>query len=118
MKTLYINDIRNALKSKEYWFGFALILVSGILTAVFNLSPTGIFGDYNIGNAEFFISAVMYGNTLFKMSAPVIAIFVCINRQSIFMSDKQAIDKSWKNKEMKARILANVTIGGNVFIFS
>jgi hypothetical protein len=118
MKNAYVEDIKNALKSKEYWFGFIFIILSCALTSFFNLPPTGIFGSYKIGSAEFFISATMYRNILLQMSAPVIAIFVCMNRGSIFMCDSDAIGSVWKTRKMNASLLANATIGGSVFLLS
>lgn len=118
MKIQYVNCIKNAFKSKEYWFGFAIVIISCVLTSIYNLSPDGIFGSNQIGSSEFFIAATMYGNTLLQITAPLIAIFVCMNHKSLFAKDKEGIVSSWRTKEMKVHILSILTIGGSVFVFS
>jgi hypothetical protein len=60
----------------------------------------------------------MYGNTLLQIAAPLIPIFVCMNSNSLFMFSKEKIQNSWKQKEMKVRILSTITIGGSIFLFS
>lgn len=118
MKQKFYKEIINALKSREYWFGFSIIVVSCAITAFYNLSPNGVFGDLRIGGCEFFIAASMYGNILLRISAPVIAVFVCMDRNSLFKKDKETIQELWKNKKMKFHLLINVIIGGSVFLFS
>ena len=115
---IYINNIKNSFKSKEYWFGFSLIVISCVVTSIYNLAPTGIFGDYNIGSSEFFIAGTMYSNTLLQISAPIISIFVCMNRNSLFMNDKEDINRVWRCKEMRAHILSITIIGGSIFLLS
>lgn len=118
MKKKSLELIISALKSKEYWFGFSVIMVSCLLTAIYNLSQYGIFGDLKIGGCEFFMAASMYSNVLLRISAPVIAIFVCMNRNSVFVKDKEAIQELWKNKQMKGHLFINMITGGSVFLFS
>jgi len=118
MKNVYTDDIRKAFKSKEYWFGFSIIVISCVLTSIYNLGAVGIFSDYKIGSSEFFIAATMFSNTLMQISAPVIAIFVCMNRDSLFFRRKESLGESWNKKEIKARILAITTIGSSVFLIS
>ncbi len=118
MKKIFFENMKRALKSKEYWFGFFIIIISCVTTAIYNLSPTGIFYDKKIGSSEFFISAIMYSNTLLNMSAPVLAIFVCINRNSIFLKNEEQTNLIWIKNEIKAHFLTNITIGSSVFILS
>lgn len=57
MKKKFHEEIINSFKSKEYWFGLAVIVVSCLITAVNNLSENGIFGDLKIGGSEFFMAS-------------------------------------------------------------
>lgn len=118
MKKIFLENMKRALKSKEYWFGFFIIIVSCIVTSINNLSPTGIFCGKKIGSSEFFISAIMYSNTLLYMFAPVLAIFVCINQNSIFLKNREQINLIWGKNEIKAHFLTSITIGSSVFILS
>lgn len=118
MNKIFFENVRRALKSKEYWFGFLIIITSCVITSIYNLSPTGIFSGKKIGGSEFFISAIMYSNTLLYMSAPVLAIFVCVNQNSIFLKSREQINLIWGKNEIKAHFLTNITIGSSVFILS
>lgn len=34
MRNVYIDDLKNALRSKEYWFGFTIIVISSVITSI------------------------------------------------------------------------------------
>lgn len=115
---MYIDLIKNSFRSKEYWFGFLVIIISCVLTAIYNLTPNGNFSEYKIGSSEFFIAATMFSNMWIRISAPIIAIFVCMNRNSLFFKNKEALQECWNKKEMKAHILAIAAIGSSVFLLA
>jgi hypothetical protein len=103
MKKIYIDDIKNAIKSKEYWFGFSVIIISCVLTSIYNINEL----SYTIGSGEFFMIATMYSNMLLRISAPVISVFVCMNQNSLFFKSKEELCKDWNQKEIKMHMLAN-----------
>lgn len=41
-----------------------------------------------------------------------------MNRDSLFVKDKEAIQELWKNKKIKSHLFVNMIIGGSVFLFS
>ena len=119
MKQLYLIEIKNALKSKEYWFGFSVIVVSAMLTAFYNIFEPGIMSKLEVGFCEFFITCTMIGNSLFQITAPVIAIFVCMNSLSVYRNISSMYKKSLYTKNgIITRMFAQATIGSSVFLFS
>lgn len=111
MKGTYIQQIKRAFRSPQFWFAFALIIVSSAWNAVYHLDKYGVLYKTEIGTAEFFYACVMLGNTLFQISVPVIPIFVSM--YTFGMDSKISV-----NGHISKRIFAAITVSISVFILS
>lgn len=113
MKSDYIQEIRRAVKSPEYWFAVALILISSGWTAIYNLDKYGALYHTEIGTAEFFYACIIR-NTLLQISVPILPAFASMHASKIY-------DYSLTNAEKKSktsRTLSSITISASVFFIS
>jgi len=117
MKKTYVQEIKRAFKSVEYWFAFALIILSSAWTAVYHLDEYGVLYRTNIGAAEFFYACIMLGNTLLQISVPIIPIFVSMYASGI-CDETDNISVNGEKQTTLIRALATVTISSSVFLFS
>jgi len=116
MKKAYIEEIKRAFKSSEYWFAFILIIVSSAWTAIYNLDKYGVLYHNKIGTAEFFYACIMLGNTLLQISIPIIPIFVSMFASGIYDNAHGHSDE--EKQTISTRTLATLTISTSVFFLS
>ncbi len=113
MKSDYIQEIRRAVKSPEYWFAVALIFISSGWTAIYNLDKYGVLSHTEIGAAEFFYACIIR-NTLLQVSVPILPVFASMHASKIYDYDLA----NAKKKSKTSRALSSITISASVFFIS
>ena len=119
MKRAYIQDLKLAFKSPEYWFAFILIIVTAAWTAVYNMDKYGVLYRTDIGAAEFFYASIMRGNTLLQISATIIPIFVSMHASGLYSKPlRNSASENVKKQTAFSRALSTISISSSIFFFS
>lgn len=115
------SEYKKIIKSKQYWFVFGFLIIAWLFTLLKNIRPLGDFNDITLGMCELFIVGNMSGNILLQISAPVLAVFVCLRSTLFAVTGKDEFRRLYLEgrifKDIFANILASVSVFFSAFAF-